>query len=69
MNSDGSNDYWVPYTRSFDHSPVWSPDGRLIAFVNLENSQYDIFVISPTGEGRLNLSLDPGNDDEPTWEP
>jgi len=72
MNRDGSNDYWVPNTNAQgdDHAPAWAPDGRQIAFVNLLNSEEDIFVITPAGSSRQNLTQHRAQQyGGPVWEP
>ena len=53
--------------------PVWSPDGRRIAFVSNRNggsigrSAGDIFLMNSDGSGVVNLTRHPANDDEPKW--
>jgi Tol biopolymer transport system component len=36
--------------------PIWSPDGRKIAFVSERNGHGDIYVMNPDGSGQRNTS-------------
>ena len=77
VNPDGSGllkvvdapiEHWRPYTAQ----PVWSPNGRRIAFaapgVGEENNA-DIFVINADGSGMFNLTRHPAEDIQPAWSP
>ena len=67
MNADGSN---VTYLMKYPSgTPVWSPDGRRIAFDFYENGNTDIWVMNADGSGRTNLTNHPGDDREPSWSP
>jgi Tol biopolymer transport system component len=58
-----------------DSSPVWSPDGRLIAFVSKRteepdsNQNSDIFLVSVDGGEPRRLTENPGADRSPAWSP
>ncbi len=58
--------------RSFATRPVWSPDGRQIAFVasgiGPENHP-DIFIINADGSGLFNLTNHSSEDYQPAWSP
>ena len=57
---------------AYDHQPVWSPDGRWIAFHRVEEGKPSrIFKIRPDGTDLTLLSLDPsaGEDGYPAWSP
>jgi TolB protein len=69
MNRDGSNDHWLSSTNRFDRSPIWSPDGRSIAFVYQENFNWEVYVMASDGSGRQNLSQNPTTDRDPAWRP
>ncbi len=49
--------------------PVWSPDGRLIAFDAFVQKNYDIWITDPTGELRRRVTTSPAEDAQPTWAP
>jgi Tol biopolymer transport system component len=60
--------YWRPYKAQ----PVWSPDGRQIAFAAPgvgEEQNADIFVVNANGSGLVNLTQDPSYDFQPAWSP
>jgi TolB protein len=60
--------YWRPYKAQ----PVWSPDGRRIAFAAPgvgEEQNADIFVVNADGTGLVNLTQDPSYDFQPAWSP
>ncbi|MFC1558073.1 TolB family protein, partial [candidate division KSB1 bacterium] len=56
-----------------DSSPVWSPDGKLIAFVSNRsgdeenNRNTDIFVVSSDSGEVKRLTSNPGPDLDPVW--
>jgi dipeptidyl aminopeptidase/acylaminoacyl peptidase len=62
-----------------DDAPAWSPDGRFIAFVSNRteepDSNYDtnIWVVAADnpdkGKTLVQLTANPGNDEEPAWSP
>lgn len=47
--------------------PVWSPDGKRIAFQGYREGGYDIWVVAPDGSGLRNLTGGPFDDREPAW--
>ena len=60
--------HWRPYVAQ----PVWSPDGRRIAFAAPgvgEERNADIFIINVDGSGLLNLTRHPAEDFQPAWSP
>lgn len=50
-------------------NPVWSPDGRRIAFVGNRDGNFDIFVVNADGSGLRKLSQSRRNDYDPAWSP
>ena len=50
--------------------PTWSPDGRKIAFVSVQDGNADIYVINADGTGEpVRLTTDPARDADPSWSP
>jgi len=51
---------------SFDWFPVWSPDGRRIAFASNRKGPYDLYVKDATGAGNEEVLLEDKMDKRPT---
>ncbi len=75
MNADGGNrrtgpfEIWSnPLTLAGEDGPIWSPDGRSIAFVNREDGHTSIGVVAGDGhlQPRLTQSI---NSEWPAWSP
>jgi len=49
--------------------PVWSPDGRRIAFQAYWDGNYDIWVMESDGSALSRLTAGPFDDREPHWSP
>ncbi|MGE3179530.1 MAG: amidohydrolase, partial [Vicinamibacterales bacterium] len=47
--------------------PVWSPDGRTIAFFGFRDGGYDLWAIAPDGSQQRKLTSGPFDDREPAW--
>ena len=69
VSADGSGMRNLTRNSAEDRSPVWSPDGRHIAFVTDRDGQWEIYVTRADGSGLRNVSHSPGDDDFPTWGP
>jgi Tol biopolymer transport system component len=74
IRPDGTDLFQVTHRGkiAYDHQPVWSPDGRWIAFQRVESGKpARIFKIRPNGTHLALLSLDPsaGEDEAPGWSP
>jgi Tol biopolymer transport system component len=50
-------------------SPVWSPDGRRIAFARWRGGNDDLYVMNADGSGQRNLTRNPALDGGPVWSP
>ncbi len=49
--------------------PVFSPDGRLIVYRAIIDSQHDIWIVDTASGERTNITDDPALDIEPSWSP
>jgi Tol biopolymer transport system component len=60
---------------SEEKTPVWSPDGQMIAFVSARNGKFDIYFveqdkvlsIGPSGAIWRDLVVGSGNNEDPAW--
>ena len=72
MDADGRNQRRLTENRNNDRYPVWSPDGKRIAFMadrkgNFE--QFDIYVMDADGGNEQNLTQHRAWDWSPSWSP
>jgi Tol biopolymer transport system component len=67
-NADGSRQRWLTLS-AWIVGPVWSPDGRTIAFENLRDGNGEIYVVNADGSGQRRLTRNPARDFAPTWSP
>ena len=64
----------LTYSRYYNSSPAWSPAGNRIAFAGLDDpfgkrAYFDIFLVSPAGDNIERLTIDSGNNENPSWSP
>jgi TolB protein len=57
----------ITYDDYNNESPVWSPDGRYIAYTTERNGQYEIFIIDVVSGAARNLTNHSGDDAFPAW--
>lgn len=49
--------------------PVWSPDGKTIAYFAYRDGGYDLWAIAPDGSNRRKLTSGAFDDRDPAWSP
>ncbi len=69
MRSDGSDPLRLSGGEWHDTAPVWSPDGRRIAFVSDRDGNREIYVMNADGKEPRNVSQNAADDWTPTWSP
>ncbi len=52
-----------------DSAPVFSPDGRKIAFQSNRDGNFEIYAMNADGSVPVNLTNDPAGDFTPDWQP
>jgi Tol biopolymer transport system component len=57
------------FNLSWGGVPVWSPDGRYLAYTTGNRANQDIFVMDANGSHIRNLTPDSPHDLSPTWSP
>ena len=65
MNADGSGLRRLTRNTVGDRNPVWSPDGRRIAF----ESDWQLNVMNADGSGQRRLTRNAGRNFAPAWSP
>ena len=49
--------------------PLWSPDGRMIAFLSWRDGNYDVYVMNADGSGRTNATRSRADESSFAWSP
>jgi Tol biopolymer transport system component len=62
INADGTGLKRLTNNRVWDQVPLWSPDGKLIAFLSVRNGDDEIYVMNADGSGQRNVSRLPARD-------
>ena len=75
-SADGTGITRLTNNDAHDYQPVWSPDGRRIAFISERNSDRlrlprneEIYVMNADGTDATRLTNNPDDDGQPTWSP
>ena len=71
-DADGSNEVNVSKNAAFDGWPVWSPDGKMIAFSSNRAGPANtgqIYLVAADGSGLRQLTSGPGGFAQPSWSP
>jgi Tol biopolymer transport system component len=77
-NMDGDNEIYLMTKNSItqlthntwnDEYPVWSPDGKKIAFSADPEGHYDIYVMEADGSKTTRLTTSKAHEKEPSWFP
>ena len=78
MDADGTNQRRLTNNPASDHSPLWSLDGKRIAFMSDRDGHVhpirgwptsEIYVMDANGGNQQNLTNDPHDDRSPSWSP
>jgi len=68
MNADGSGKVRLTSAPGDDLFPVWSPDGRRIAFDSHRDGDREVYVMNADGSGQQRITSNPGFDGHCAWQ-
>ncbi len=68
MDKFGYNKSRLTYEGSYNTSPSWSPDGKLVVYSGWQDGKNHVFTIRADGRGLRQLTVD-GNNEEPSFSP
>lgn len=69
VNSDGGMATALTSNSAYDTQPVWSPDGKTIAFASDRFGNFDIFTISAEGGSPKRITFNSGNEKPSSFTP
>lgn len=69
MDADGTGRTRLTNDPGEDFDPVWSPDGRRVAFRSHRDGNEEVYVMNADGSEQRNLSRSPTSDYSPAWSP
>ena len=69
MDADGSGPRNLTPGVASGEGPVWSPDGRKLAFVSRRDGNSEVYVVNADGSGQRRLTRSPAWDHDPAWSP
>jgi Tol biopolymer transport system component len=69
MNPDGTGLRQLTHNAAGDFDPVWSSDGRLIAFASIRDGNLEVYTIRADGSQQTNRTNNPAIDQTPAWSP
>jgi len=67
MNANGTGQTQLTYDAELDSYPVWSPDGKFIAFRSDRSGNIDVWVMKADGTGAANRTNHTKTDCHPDW--
>lgn len=67
VNLDGSGNQDLTHNKANDFNPVFSPDGKQIAFVSDRDGNNEIYVMNADGSGQKRLTKNKLDDNFPQW--
>ncbi len=62
VGASGGNAYPITLHEAHDMNPVWSPDGKFIAFASNRFGNFDVFIMPTAGGEPVRLTYFSGND-------
>ena len=69
VNADGTGKRKLTTAPRNSGSPVWSPDGKTIAFASERDGNSEIYVMNADGSEQRRLTNNTSHDRFPTWSP
>lgn len=67
MDRDGTNLKRLTSSSADDFNPVFSPDGKKIAYVSEDNGTRDIWIMNTDGTNKTYLTSEKGAEQDPAW--
>ena len=68
INANGKDRQNISPNPRFDYDPVWSPDGKMIAFVSaIRGLGPKVFVMNADGSGRHRITISVFAEERPDW--
>lgn len=69
IDVDGSNLRQLTDNNVAEFDPIWSPDGKNIAFITSQNGFFEIYIMNADGGNLHNVSNHEAEDKCPAWSP
>ena len=69
VSTDGGQARQITSNKAYDYSPIWSPDGKTIAFASDRYGNFDIYTVSPKGGAPKRVTTHSAKDTPWTFTP